>query len=217
VSRPTVLADHFDDLEQQRDSASLGMWLFLAAEIVFFGALIVSFAYYRAVYTSDFGVASNHTKIILGTLNTAVLLSSSLFVALSVHAAREERTRDLVLALLVTIAFGILFLGIKITEYREEFREHLVPGPDFRLAGADPGHAKGLFLFYFIMTGIHALHVVVGIGLLGWVAWKALSGAFTRDNYHVVEVTGLYWHFVDVVWIFLFPLLYLLGRHLHHG
>jgi cytochrome c oxidase subunit 3 len=217
VTRTATLAHHFDDHEQQQESATLGMWVFLAAEIVFFGALILSFVYYRIAYPEDFGLASNHTKVVLGTVNTAVLLSSSLFVALAVHAAKQEKTGDLVLNLLVTIVLGTLFLGIKFTEYYEEIQENLVPGPGFRMAGADPRHAQLFFLFYFIMTGFHALHVLVGIGLLIWVAGKAFAGQFTRENYNAVEVTGLYWHFVDVVWIFLFPLLYLLGRHLHHA
>jgi cytochrome c oxidase subunit 3 len=193
------------------------MWLFLAAEIIFFGAIIMCFVYYRCAYPRDFGLASNHTKVVLGTLNTAVLLSSSLFVALAVHAAREGKSGGVVVHLLLCVVLGIVFLGIKFTEYHLEYREGLLPGRGFAIRGVDLAHAKLFFLFYFIMTGIHALHVLIGIGLLSVIAWKALVGAYSPRNYNAVEVSGLYWHFVDVVWIFLFPLLYLMGRHLYHG
>ena len=215
MSLSRTLAEPYDDPEQQRESATLGMWIFLAAEIVFFGAIILSFAYYRLSYPRDFGLAGNHTKVVLGTVNTAVLLTSSLFVALAVHAARHEKSGAIVLYLLLTVGLGIAFLGIKFTEYYEEYKEHLLPGPGFEIPGVDRNHAELFFIFYFIMTGIHALHVLIGIGLLGTIAWKAFVGAYTRENHNAVEVSGLYWHFVDIVWIFLFPLLYLMGRHLH--
>jgi cytochrome c oxidase subunit 3 len=217
VNASAGLAEQFDDHEQQRESAALGMWVFLAAEIIFFGAIILSFSYYRLAYPRDFGLASNHTKVVLGTVNTAVLLSSSLFVALAVRAARRERTGTLVVCLLITVALAVAFLAIKFTEYYLEYEEHLVPGPGFQVSGVDPSHAKLFFLFYFIMTGIHALHVLIGIGLLSVIAGKAFVGTYSRLNHNAVEVSGLYWHFVDIVWIFLFPLLYLMGRHLHHG
>jgi len=217
VNAPAGLAEPYDDHEQQRESAALGMWAFLAAEIIFFGAIILSFSYYRFAYPRDFGLASNHTKVVLGTVNTAVLLTSSLFVALAVRAAGREKTGTVALCLLVTVALAVAFLAIKFTEYYLEYEEHLVPGAGFRISGVDPSHARLFFLFYFIMTGIHALHVLIGIGLLSVIAWKAFVGTYSRQNHNAVEVSGLYWHFVDVVWIFLFPLLYLMGRHLHHG
>jgi cytochrome c oxidase subunit 3 len=217
MSHPATLAEHFDDLEQQRDSATLGMWVFLGAEIIFFGAIVVSYVYCRAAYPQDFALASNHTKVVLGTVNTAVLLTSSLFVALSVHAAQTEQPRAVVLNLLITVVLGIAFLGIKFTEYREEFEEHLLPGSAFQITGMDFSHAKLFFLFYFVLTGVHALHVLIGIVLLVVIAWRASAGAYSHENHNAVEVSGLYWHFVDIVWIFLFPLLYLLGRHVHHG
>jgi cytochrome c oxidase subunit 3 len=217
VTSSSILAEQYDDFEQQRESSMLGMWLFLSAEIIFFGALILSFLYYRLSYPGEFGAASNHTKIALGTLNTAILLTSSLLVALAVQAAREERAGAVALYLAFTVALGIAFLLVKFTEYYQEYREQLVPGPGFRIEGAETGRAKLFFIFYFVMTGIHALHVLIGIGLLSVIAWNALRGEYTRENHNAVEVAGLYWHFVDVVWIFLFPLLYLLGRHLNHG
>jgi cytochrome c oxidase subunit 3 len=211
------LAEPYDDFEQQRESAALGMWIFLGAEIIFFGAIFLSFVYYRSAFPEPFATASNHTKVVLGTINTAVLLTSSLFVALAVHAARREDRVGTGLWLLLAAAFGGAFLGIKVTEYAEEIGEHLLPGPGFRIEGVDRAHGQLFFIFYFVMTGLHALHVLIGIGLLLVVAGKASMGQFTKDNHNMVEVGGLYWHFVDVVWIFLFPLLYLLGRHLHHG
>jgi cytochrome c oxidase subunit 3 len=212
-----ALADHFDSYEHQREASVLGMWIFLAAEVVFFGGIILAFLIFRHAYGADFDAASNRTKIALGTVNTGVLLTSSLSMALAVHAAQEGRTLRLVAFLVVTMILGTGFLGIKFTEYYLEGREHLVPGSGFLMEGADPRHAQLFFLCYFSMTGIHALHLVIGIALLGFLALKALSGAFSPLNHNAVEVGGLYWHFVDIVWIFLFPLLYLLGRHARHG
>jgi len=217
VTPSSVLAEQFDDFEQQRESATIGMWVFLAAEIVFFGAIILSFVYYRVSYPGEFAAASNHTKVVLGTVNTAILLTSSLLVALAVHAARREKAGAVTLYLALTAALGCAFLAVKFTEYRQEYLEHLVPGPGFRIEGVEASRGKLFFIFYFVMTGIHALHVLIGIGLLSVIAWNALRGEYTRENHNAVEVSGLYWHFVDVVWIFLFPLLYLLGRHLSHG
>ncbi len=217
MSAARPLAEPYEDFEQQRESATLGMWVFLGAEIIFFGAIILSFVYYRALFPGQFATASNHTKVVLGTVNTAVLLTSSLFVALSVRDARLERRRGTGLWLLLAAVLGCAFLGIKFTEYAEEIREHLLPGAGFRIEGVDRGRGELFFIFYFVMTGLHALHVLIGILLLLAVAGKAFAGHFTKENHNMVEVGGLYWHFVDVVWIFLFPLLYLLGRHLAHG
>lgn len=213
----TALAEPFDDFEHQRESALLGMWIFLAAEMIFFGGVILGYVEFRHAYPRDFDVASNHTKIVLGSVNTAVLLTSSLFMALAVHSAQEGKRSRLVAFLVATMALGMVFLVIKVTEYYLEYREQLIPGPGFRIDGADPRHAQLFFLSYFTMTGIHALHLLIGIGLLGFLTLGAMRGRFTPGNHNAVEVGGLYWHFVDIVWIFLFPLLYLLGRHVHHG
>jgi cytochrome c oxidase subunit 3 len=210
-------SEPYADLAEQRESATLGMWVFLGAEVVFFGALILSLVYYRLLYPRDFLVASNHTKIALGTVNTGILLTSSFFMALAVKAAEQGRTRALALGLLVTLLLGIGFLGVKATEYAEEIQGHLLPGATFHLPGGDPGHARLFFLCYFILTGVHALHVTIGIGLLGVLLLRTLTGTLPREKAHAVDIAGLYWHFVDVVWIFLFPLLYLPGRSLPHG
>lgn len=215
VTESSAPAVPYVSFEEQRESATLGMWLFLAAEIIFFGSVILAFVYYRVGHARDFDAASNHTKVLLGTVNTGVLLTSSLLVALGVHAGRKGDNRTLAKFLFFTILLGIAFLGIKTAEYALEYREGLLPGPRFIIRGADPKQARLFFLFYFIMTGIHALHVVIGVVLLAVILVRALLKAYTPDHHHAVEVGGLYWHFVDVVWIFIFPLLYLLGRH--HG
>jgi len=212
-----ALAEHFDSFEHQRESSVLGMWVFLGAEMVFFGGAILGFVEFRHAYVADFDAASNHTKIVLGTVNTAVLLTSSLFMALAVHAAQEGRNVRLLGFLAVTMLLGAGFLAIKFTEYSLEYREGLVPGARFRMEGADPRHAQLFFVCYFAMTGIHALHLVIGIGLLGFLCLRTLTGKVSPENHNAVEGVGLYWHFVDIVWIFLFPLLYLLGRHADHG
>jgi cytochrome c oxidase subunit 3 len=217
ASAAPVLAEHFDSFEHQRESSVLGMWVFLGAEMIFFGGAILGFVEFRHAYVADFNAASNHTKIVLGTVNTAVLLTSSLFMALAVHAAQEGKNRRLLGCLLVTMLLGAGFLAIKFTEYSLEYREHLVPGPGFSMEGADPRHAQLFFACYFTLTGFHALHMVIGIGLLGMLALRTLAGKVSPENHNAVEVGGLYWHFVDIVWIFLFPLLYLLGRHSGHA
>jgi cytochrome c oxidase subunit III len=207
-------AEHFEDLDQQHSAAWIGMWIFLATEIMFFGGIFTGYTVYRWAYTPGFAAASNHLDIVLGAINTAVLIGSSFTMALAVHSAQEERRRALVNFLLLTILLGTIFLVIKFLEYEHKFEEQLVPGNDFRFEGPLARQAEIFFSFYFGMTGMHALHMIIGIGLLAYLAFAARRGRFSSVYYTPVEMTGLYWHFVDLVWIFLFPLLYLLGRHL---
>jgi len=208
-----VLAHHFRDLEQQRDASTLGMWIFLATEVMFFGVLFMGYTAYRAVYYESFAAASHHLKLLLGGINTVVLLSSSLSMALAVHAAQLGRSRALVGFLLVTMLLGAVFLGIKAVEYYAEYEKLLVPGLNFAYSGPNPGQVEIFFLLYFFMTGLHAFHLVVGIGLVGSIALLAWRGRYTPAYHTPVELTGLYWHFVDVIWVFLFPLLYLIDVH----
>ena len=208
-----ALAHQFDDPEQQIDASTLGMWAFLATEVLFFGGLFAAYTIYRMVYSQAFSAASNHLDIVLGTVNTAVLISSSLTMVLAVHSARFWSRRTQVIFLLATLILGTIFLGIKGLEYAHKFHEHLIPGPDFQFKEADPRHAAIFFSLYFAMTGLHAFHMIIGAGLLIWLSLRAWRNAFSAAYYTPVEMVGLYWHFVDVVWIFLFPLLYLLGRH----
>lgn len=209
-------ADHqhqFDDAEQQHDASTLGMWVFLVTEVMFFAGLFTAYVVYRSLYPEAFAHASNHLDIVLGTINTSVLIASSLTMALAVHAAQGGRRRALILFLLATMALGAAFLGIKGFEYAHKFHQGLVPGPAFTYVGADARHAQLFFSVYFAMTGVHALHMVIGIGVLATLVGSAVRGRYGSAYYTPVELSGLYWHFVDVVWIFLFPLLYLIDRH----
>ena len=208
------LAHHFDDMEQQSRAVSLGMWLFLVTEIMFFGGLFAGYAVYRWKYPVAFAHASHETGLWLGMANTIVLLASSLTMALAVHFAQLGKRRLIVLFLILTVVLGSVFLVVKGFEYHHKFVDHHIPGPSFRDIEPPPYEGQQIyFLFYFAMTGMHALHVIVGLGLLGTVAVMAWRGRFTAAYNAPVEMVGLYWHFVDVVWIFLFPLLYLIDRH----
>jgi cytochrome c oxidase subunit 3 len=208
-----VLAHQFDDLDQQYEASNLGMWLFLLTELMFFSGLFAGYTVYRMFYPVAFVEGSHHLDILLGGINTAVLIGSSLTMALAVHAAQTGRRWPLVGFLLLTILLGLVFLGIKSVEYGHKFAEHLVPGRGFVYEGPQAGPVQLFFGFYFGMTGMHAAHMVIGIALLAVLAVRAARRQFTPTYHTPVELIGLYWHFVDIVWIFLFPLLYLLGRH----
>ena len=209
------LAHHFESYEQQRETASLGMWVFLVTEIMFFGGLFFAYALYRWLYTTAFREASNSLDLWLGTFNTAVLIGSSLTMAMAVRSAQLGRRQLIVLFLVLTIVLGGVFLGVKGIEYHEKWVHHHIPGPGFEFHG-DATHAQMFFFLYFMMTGLHALHMIVGIGILAVMIGMAWRGMFSPENHNAIEATGLYWHFVDIVWIFLFPLLYLIGRHPAH-
>lgn len=218
-----ALLHHFATEEQQKDSASFGMWIFLGTEIMFFGGLFCAYLIYRGWYFPDFAAASKSINAALGATNTAVLICSSLTVVLAIWAAQTARRGLLLLMLALTMLFGICFLGIKGIEYRDKFEEHHVPGASFSFEHvpvpghpdqyANPQHAQIFFALYFIMTGLHALHMIVGLGIFMWLFVKAWRGVFTPRYHTPLEIGGLYWHFVDIVWIYLFPLLYLIDRH----
>jgi cytochrome c oxidase subunit 3 len=208
------LLHHFDDPEQQLEASRIGMWIFLATEVMFFGGMFMGYILYRTDYSVAFANASNHLDVLLGGINTAVLICSSFTMAMAVHGAQSGKRNAPVAFLLLTIVLGSVFLGIKFTEYYFKFEEHLVPGRSFIYEGAWAKPAEIFFSFYFVMTGMHALHMIIGIGLLTSLIIRDLRGRFSPSYYTPIELTGLYWHFVDVVWIFLFPLLYLIGRHL---
>jgi cytochrome c oxidase subunit 3 len=227
------VAHHFDDAEQQFVSAELGMWVFLATEVLFFGGALCGYAAYRYAYPAAFRAGSHHLDLWLGTINTAVLLTSSLTMVLAVHAAQKDRRAALILNLLLTVALGAAFLGVKGYEYHHKFVERLVPGRHFNFEAAsasarhtaatdgqnplnadtqqvNPKHVQLFFSFYFTLTGLHALHMVIGIGVIVVLIVAAVRGAFAGGYFTPIEMTGLYWHFVDIVWVFLFPLLYLI-------
>ena len=213
----TVLQHHFDNLEQQRDAGTLGMWVFLMTEVMFFGGLFTAYLIYRHLYPDAFAAASHQLNVNLGAINTVVLIGSSLTMALAVHAAQTGKHRAQVSFLLLTIALGVTFLVIKAFEYKAKFDHGLVPGLPFEDQGSETYKWQMFFSIYFGMTGMHALHMVIGIVILVVLVRQAWRGRFSPEYYTPVELTGLYWHFVDIVWIFLFPLLYLIGAHVGGG
>lgn len=191
---------------------SLGMWIFLAGEVLFFGALFTGYMVYRYMYPQVFAEASRHLDVVLGTTNTFILLTSSLTMALAVNAIQRGKHKTMLLFLVVTMILGIAFVIIKGSEYRHVIAENLFPGGNFVYHGQQPQQAAMFFSLYFIMTGLHAVHMLIGILLLFILAVLGLRRRFTSEHYAPVELTGLFWHFVDIVWIFLFPLLYLVDR-----
>jgi cytochrome c oxidase subunit III len=217
VHRTGELFGQFETMDQQRETASLGMWVFLVTEVLFFGGMFMTYTLNRSTYPDVFGEASRSINLTLGAVNTVVLIGSSLTMAMSVWAAQVGKTRLVTFFLIATLILGTVFLGIKGVEYHEKFVEHHVPGLDFSFEpGASPAtnaHAQLFFSLYFAMTGLHALHMIIGAGLLLWLIKESLRGRFTASYNTPVENVGLYWHFVDIVWIFLFPLLYLIDRH----
>ncbi len=211
-----TLKHHFADLDQQKETATFGMWIFLVTEIMFFGGMFCAYLVYRVLYYKAWVQGSQTMNIRLGALNTAVLLCSSLTMVLAVHAAKISRRRMQVVFLILTIVLGLVFLGVKAVEYHEHWVSHEVPGLNYAFgqgdANIDGRHAQLFFSLYFAMTGMHALHMVIGVGLMSYITWRAWQGAFTAGYHTPIEVSGLYWHFVDIVWIYLFPLLYLISK-----
>ena len=210
---PPDLAHHFESHEQQKQSSLLGMWAFLAQEIMFFSGLFVAYVVYRGMYPAAFAFGSQELDWKLGALNTVVLLISSFTMVYAVVGAQRGNRKMIVWGLILTIIFGGVFLGVKVVEYSAKWEHNLVPGPYFEWHG-DPAAGNSVEMFfglYFAMTGMHALHMIVGIGIMLVMIPLAWRGKWTKNNYNFVEGFGLYWHFVDLVWIFLFPFLYLLG------
>lgn len=275
---PPGLQHQFEDMEQQQESASIGMWIFLVQEIMFFGGLFTAYLVFRSKYPMAFAAGSNHLNEWLGMANTLVLIVSSLTMALAVHYAQLGKRNLQVILIILTMLFGAAFLGVKAYEYKEKYDDGLVPVAGWNLrtykdqTAKEGGERAGgeteeyinprgtfqwhntelahkaqeensltatekigylengeinqvkfqekvliFFWIYFAMTGLHALHMIVGLGIMTWLLWKAWKNTFTPEYYAPVEIAGLYWHFVDIVWIFLFPLLYLLGRHFGGG
>lgn len=261
MHRTGELFGQFQTLEQQKETASLGMWVFLVTEILFFGGLFLTYSINRHAYATAFGIGGNMLDLNLGFGNTVVLILSSFTMAMSVWSAQTSHKRLVPLFLIATLVLGSVFLGIKVVEYKQKFDHHLIPGHSFDItycsknpsacglsgkelddekkeiqegieaeadeakkqgaanpeevgAAALNAHAQLYFSLYFGMTGLHALHMIVGAGLLLWLIFEARKGRFDANYNTPVDNIGLYWHFVDIVWIFLFPLLYLINRHL---
>jgi cytochrome c oxidase subunit 3 len=201
---------HFADLAKQTHAARLGMWAFLGSEVLFFGALFALYASYRVEYGAAFSRAVRHTDLLLGSANTAILITASFLVALAVGELRAERAPRAAALLLGGALLGVVFLVLKGAEYAHHFRDGIYPGVYYRYPALPGEGAKIFFTLYYLMTGLHALHVLGGIVLLGVLARMAHRGSFTARWHTPAELGGLYWHLVDVIWIFLWPLFYLL-------
>ena len=222
AAHPPGLAHHFHSLQQQRATAELGMWVFLITEFMFFGGLFLAYLVYRSRYPGAFVEGSHSMNLWLGTINTAVLLTSSLTMALAVHAAedsheerRGERAASLVRCLLATALLGVIFLGVKSFEYYEKYTHHHIPFGGFAFSHPDNPGLETFFNLYFVMTGFHALHMIIGLAILLLLAWQANQGGLTGSSSVIVHNFGLYWHFVDLVWVYLFPFFYLIGARLN--
>jgi cytochrome c oxidase subunit 3 len=221
------LQHHFDTLGQQKSAASLGMWVFIAQEIMFFGGMFTAYLVYRLWYFAGYAAASQELDLVMGGINTVVLIASSLTVALAVHAAQEGKQKQTVAFLGATLLLGVVFLVIKYFEYSAKFQLHeahhaaamvrLFPMQGWFYVDGEllpiANQMRMFMVLYFALTGMHALHMIIGIVLLLVLMRMAQKGEFSPRWYTPVEMFGLYWHFVDIVWIFLFPLLYLVNRH----
>jgi cytochrome c oxidase subunit III len=205
---------HFQyaDAEHQAETAVIGMWLFLATEVLFFGGLILAWIFCRHWQQAGFDAGGRETVLWIGTTNLALLLTSSLIYSLGLVAIEMGEVRRLIWCCLITAAIGFVFLCLKVTEWGIDIHENLFPAGSFKLHGAEEGGGRLFWTFYFVSTGLHAAHMTVGIGLVAWVVLQARRGAFSAAWYTPVTVVGLYWSFVDMVWIVLYPLIYLIGR-----
>ena len=217
-AHPPGFAHQFETIQQQREAGSLGMWVFLMTEILFFGGMFTAYLVYRLLHFQSFEAGSHLLLVQFGATNTAVLIVSSLTMALAIRSAQTGSSKNVTIAwLIATMILGTAFIGIKLYfEWWHDWQEGLVPGLRW-IPG--PEHTPGMeqfFCFYFFMTGLHAIHMVIGIGLLAVLVWMTAKGRFSSQYYAPLEISGLYWHFVDIVWIFLFPLLYLIGGRYTH-
>jgi cytochrome c oxidase subunit 3 len=202
--------EHFANAQVHRQAVRLGMWTFLATEILLFGGLFAGYAEYRTLYREAFVLAARHLDAVMAMVETAVLITGSFAVVMANHYARSSRSAMTTLSLLAAAATGFAFLALHGVEYVQHFREGALPGKYYSFAEIQTAGVSVFFALYFLMTGLHSLHVLVGAGVLLWLAWRAAAGAFSQSRYNAVEMGGLYWHLVDLIWIFLFPLLYLI-------
>ncbi len=212
-AHPPGLAHQFETVAQQREAGRLGMWIFLATEILFFGGMFTAYTVYRSLHLSSFILGSHELLVRFGATNTAVLICSSLTMALAIRTAQTGGSKaTIIFWLLLTMAFGAAFLGIKLRyEWYRDYVEGLIPGVSWLDGGTHTPGVKMFMCFYFFMTGLHALHMVAGLGILTVLVIMTARNKFSPEYYAPLEISGLYWHFVDIVWIFLFALLYLVG------
>lgn len=207
------LQHHFDTMQQQKEASTFGMWLFLLTEVLFFGGIFFAYLLYRMWYFDAFAEASRDLDLMLGGFNTVVLIGSSLTMAFAVRSAQTGSSSGTVRWLILTMILGAVFLGVKVVEYSHKFEVGHVPGPNFHSTSPWAAQEQIFYSLYFTMTGLHAVHMIVGIVILAIITRMAAQGKFNESYHTPVEMTGLYWHFVDLVWIYLFPLLYLVERH----
>jgi len=206
---PPPLPHHYDTVENHQSALRFGMWLFLGTEVLLFAGIFVGYFVFRAYFPESFEQAARHLSVKLGTANTLLLLTSSLTVALAHHNAERGKNRNAFWLLMASVVMGAGFLCIKAVEYAEKFREGALPGKHFRFSEITAPGGPIFYVVYFFSTGLHAIHVVIGMSLLTWVAVRCWRKEFSPGYYAPVENAGLYWHLVDLVWIFLYPLLYL--------
>ncbi len=207
------LREQFATPPQQRETASIGMWVFLSSEVLLFGALFMAFTVYRLSHPMAFDAGSGHMEFLIGGINTGILICSSFTMALAVHNSEHGKERLILLFLALTMILGAVFLVLKFTEYYLHFQEHKFPGFWFEYAGPHAPQVQMFFVFYFIMTGLHALHMTIGLGILGVLFFRTLLGRFSAAYYTPIEIGGLYWHFIDIVWVFLYAIFYIPGLH----
>lgn len=205
--------EQFATPAQQRDTASIGMWVFLASEVMMFGALFMAYTVYRASHPQAFAAGSADMNILLGSINTAILLTSSLMVTFAEFSAQTGNRRLLGLFLVLTMILGLVFLGIKFTEYYQHFQEHKAPGFWFNDSRPHAPSIQMFFVFYFIMTGLHSVHMIIGLGILAVLLFRTFIGTMSAEYHTPIMFGGLYWHFVDIIWIFLYAIFYLPGLH----
>ena len=210
-SHPEHLAHHFSEVEQQRESAKLGMWLFLLTEILLFGGLFVAYTIYRVWQPDMFYNAHKYLDIYMGTLNTVVLISSSVTMALAIRSMQLDDKRKAVIFLGATLILAGVFLVVKYFEYSHKIHLGQLPGELYTFTGIEGDNPHIFFSIYFMMTGLHGIHVLAGMGTIAWILRRTVRGDFSPEYYTPMELTGLYWHLVDLIWIYLFPLLYLIG------
>jgi cytochrome c oxidase subunit 3 len=208
------LREQFSSPEQQRETTTIGMWIFLMTEVMLFGGLFVAYTVYRLSHPQAFDIGSSEMEATIGAVNTAVLICSSLTMALAVYSSEVGNQKRLMLYLVLTMAMGALFLILKMSEYYDHWRDHKVPGFWFVQQGAHAPGVQMFFVFYFVMTGVHALHMTIGLGVLSVLLFRTFLGSFTAEYHTPVDMGGLYWHFIDVVWVFLYAIFYIPGLHL---
>jgi cytochrome c oxidase subunit 3 len=208
------LREQFSSPEQQRETTTIGMWIFLMTEVMLFGGLFVAYTVYRLSHPQAFDLGSSEMESSIGAINTAVLICSSLTMALAVYSSEVGKQKMILLYLALTMIIGALFLVLKMTEYHDHWLEHKVPGFWFVQQGAHAPAVQMFFVFYFLMTGLHALHMTIGLGILSVLLFRTFLGCFTAEYHTPIDMGGLYWHFIDIVWVFLYAIFYIPGLHL---